>query len=521
MQRILLVAVLLMGSFLYGCGGGSSSSTPVTYQKTPAMAVFVSGSVVDAANQANGVAATLTVTGATVYSQSGSALPATFSTQGTGLVTFTLPQVPASDLTVTLTAKAPGYITNSSTLVLKSGTATGQVYQFLIPLVSTTGSASIVGVSKAAVSGSNVTVLQVTAGVPATGSTNVTIPAGAISQLSGNLTLTATNYNPQEVSALALAPNNNTTFITSGFTDVSVRDSSGTAATKLDKPMTIRMDIAAGTINPDTGTALQKDDVVVVYTYKPASGTWEKDTSILNPTAEVTVLQDDKGLYVQFTADHFSYWNLGYRGVVCTTTINLTSANGKDHLAGLSFKATATGSPAIATFYAGIKPANESIVIAQNVPKTYFITYYAYYGSDLVHPVGTAGPIQNCLPNPTPMTILLPVSLITYTWTVYQQCLYGPLTDRKGLSNVTVYSCPAGTTVFKPYPVCTIVAGTDVNGEAIVKTTIDSVLFFQPSDNSSVKEIKTAPFAPLPHTINYYKADWPFCTVTGGGGGGS
>jgi hypothetical protein len=273
------------------------------------------------------------------------------------------------------------------------------------------------------------------------------------------------------------------------------------------------MDIAAGTINPMTGVAVATGDVITVFTYNSASGTWVPDTSI-SATGEVTVQQDATGLYVKFTADHFSYWNLGYRGITCTGTINLTSSNGTDHLAGLTFKATAT-SPAVGTLYSGIKPPGDPTVIMRNVPNNYQLTVNAYYGTSTT-PVGTTSVAPNCKVS-NPMIITLPVTLVTYTWLVERKCYYPPK-ETQPVPNVTVWSCPPGTTTLQPFPTCTTVAATNANGTATVQVpNVDPpyVLFFQPSDASQLS-IQRANANSTPAIIDYISKTWEFCTVTGG-----
>ena len=528
----LLTALLLITGLPFGCGGGGSSPTAITYQKQTPMAVVISGSVVDAAKQATGVPATITVSGATVSNLSGEALPTPFATASNGIVTFALAQLPASDLTLTITAKATGYVTNSYTfLINKSTVSTGKVFQFLLPLVST--SASTDGVSNGTAKAMAQAPLTVSAANPATGAaTNVNIPAGTIasagsSVLSGELTLTASNYDTQKEKSLALAPSDGATFITAGFTDVSVHDNSGTAATKLDKPMMIRMDIAAGTINPATNAELKKDDLITVYTYKPASGTWVPESSLTSGTGDVAVLQDGKGLYVEFTADHFSYWNLGFRrGVAtCTKTITLTGPGVNQGLTLTATGLTPTTPPNLVSFYTGIKPPADTQVILQNVPKGYKMTYIFSYGN-ANEQVGKLD-VSNEQCSPSSLSIAAPsgLGLRNYSWTVNLKC-QNPYTDTpQALPNFTVYSCPPATTSLQPFPTCTIVSVTNGGGVASFSATSGYVIFIQPPDTLAALGFNNATLpdgSPPPAIItgtSSYVGLWDFCKTTGGSGG--
>jgi hypothetical protein len=232
--------------------------------------------------------------------------------------------------------------------------------------------------------------------------------------------------------------------------------------------------------------------------------------------------------YVQFTADHFSYWNLGFvRGARCTGTVTLSSSNGTDHLVGLTFKAT--GPPAVGTLFTGLKPAGDSTVTMANVPAAYALTIRAYYGNSLT-PVGTTGIASNCIVT-NPMIITLPVTLVTYTWTVVQKC---NLTSQyQPVPNVTIFSCLPGTTSLQPSPTCTVVAATNGNGVASIQVPSSDppyVLFFQPSDASNLPVQTTcasctpvypcdtpAPSPPFTNSvIKYCGNNWSFCSITGG-----
>jgi hypothetical protein len=539
MRFVTIMVLLLITGLLFGCGGGGSSSAPITIQQqqTP-MAVFIAGSVIDADTRA-GVTATVTVVGGTLYSQSGAALPASVVTQSNGNVTYALPTAPNSDLTLTITASAPNYVPNSTTVTLSKNPAFGKVYQFQIALVSTNPANNPAGVGSAKVTGTTATApLNVAAQEATSGAaTNVTIPTGAVASagatpLSGSLTLTASTYNPTDPNALGLFPGglNNVNaggstvaFITTGFTDVSVHDANGNAATKLDKPMTVRMNIAPGAINPETKVALKAGDLVPVWTYKADSATWVPEPS--TDPAGVVVKTDPITftLYVEFTANHFSYWNLGFiRGASCTGTINLTSVNSTDHLVGLTFKAT--GPPAVGTLFTGQKPPGDATVTMRNVPASYALTVRAYFGTSTT-PVGTTSVATNCNVS-NPMLITLPVTLVTYTWNVVKKCNHTSQTQP--VPNVTIWSCPPGTLTLQPFPTCTIVAATNGSGVATVDASPTDVLFFQPSDASSLG-LQTSCASctppdpcgnPIPgpgtRNIKYCGNNWDFCTITGG-----
>jgi hypothetical protein len=541
MRHIKLFGTLLITGILFGCGGGgggAGSITPVTSQQVTPMAVFVTGNVVNTSTTTTGVASDITITGTglpALYTWSGSPLATTFASENDGTFKFALKQVPATDVTVTITAKAKasGYITNSYNLVIKSGTQFGALLNFFsIPLVST--SVPVLtpkGVVNGTTTGTTSTDLSVTAANTVTkAATTVTIPQGTVASsgstsLSGTLTLTTTNYSPQEASALMLAPNDGTTFITGGFTDVSLSDGSH-SATSLSKEMDIRMDIATNTPNPETGAPIAEGDKITVYTYKTATGKWEPETSIndgINGPG-VTLVKKDlvDQLYITFKANHFSYWNLGYKFGVVTCpnkTINLTSANGTDHKAPLTLMATNPPS----TYYSAIKPPNDTSITVANVPKNSGMTYQAFYGTNLVTPVGTLVTLLASACSTQTMTILLPSSLLDYNWYTYRQCQYPPY-NTQPLSNFSIYSCPPGTTTLQPFPTCTIVGITNGSGLASFAGTPGYSIFIKSNDQYTTCPTKSAvlPGGTNPPAIQGESncvGNWDFCPNTGAGGG--
>jgi hypothetical protein len=541
MRHTKLFCTLLIIGVLFGCGGGgggAGSITPVTSQQAIPMAVFVTGNVVNTSTTTTGVASDITITGSglpALYTWSGSPLATTFASENDGTFKFALKQVPATDVTVTITAKAKasGYITNSYNLVIKSGTKFGTLLNyFSIPLVLTSDQAlTPAGVVNNATTGTTSVDLTVTAANTDTkAATKVTIPQGTVASngttnLSGPLTLTTTNYSPQAASALALAPNDGTTFITGGFTDVSLSDGSH-SATSLSKEMDIRMDIATGTPNPETGAPLAEGDKITVYTFKTATGKWEPETSIndgVNGPGVALVKKDlVNQLYITFKANHFSYWNLGFRFGVVTCpnkTINLTSANGTDHKVSLTLKAANPPS----TYYSAIKPPNDTSITVSNVPKNSGMTYQAFFGTNLVTPVGTLVTLTANACVTQTMTILLPSSLLDYNWSTSRQCQYPPY-NKQPLSGFSIFTCPPGTTTLQPFPTCVVIGVTNGSGLASFAGTPGNPIFIQANDTYITCPTKSATLPngtnppPIAGETNCV-GNWDFCPNTGAGGG--
>lgn len=109
-------------------------------------------------------------------------------------------------------------------------------------------------------------------------------------------------------------------FVTAGFVAVDVIDAAGNAAKNVTNPggfFTIRMNIPAGTINPETDLPIVASTptapvTIPVYTYDSTTLNWKQEVDANNTPVMGTVLSDANGLYVLHTTNHFSYWNLGW-----------------------------------------------------------------------------------------------------------------------------------------------------------------------------------------------------------------
>jgi hypothetical protein len=525
MLSIKKISALLITGLMFGCGGSGTTSTG--FVSEPTMAVVVTGSVVDAVTPTKNISVDVTVNapaGTTVYKTDGTALPVPIKTTSTSAIQFALKTLPTEDVTLTVNAKADSYVPKSTVVLIKKGSA--GPYSFSIALDSSSASADL----PAGVNNALTTVTTDNSGsIPATtfgtqnvvgSKTTVTFPAGAVASnssatLGGGLTLTTSNYNPSLMtSPAAMAPSDGGYLITAGYTDVSVRDASGNSATKLSKPMTIKMSIPADTINPETGVVVQAGDSITVYTYKTATGTWEADTSVSADAQAIVKLDSATStLYVEFSANHFSYWNLGFKigATVCNKTITLA---GTGITASLTLKATSLGR----TYFSAIKPVGETSISIANVPATGpVITYSAYYGS-IVAPVGTVTAAAGGACSPQTLTATLPVT--SYAWLVQKRCQYGP-NEVAPFKNIAVYACPAVTATLQPVPVCSIVGVTNASGIAnfVVQTGSSQVLFFVPSYQYQAAMGNIGPVAlTAAPTTNFSYFDWRpdfACSVTG------
>ncbi len=540
MRSISLMITLLISGLLYGCGG--SGSTAVSYKQTP-MAVFVYGSVVDAKTNSAGVPANVTVTGATVYSQSGAVLPATFATDAKGQFAISLAQAPTEDTNLVFATTASGYVVNNYTLTVKKD-PTVRIYQFRIPLVALTAPPAGVTVSptQSLIDNSSNPVVATTpisngATITATLQPKTILTDASGVTLSSLLTMTATSYD-SNAGVGSLAPNSGglslqASFLSAGFTEITVKDSNGRIAKNIDSatPLKVRMDLADGTINPNTGSAFSAADSVelntlVIYTYNKSTGAWETDTASV-PVQSFTRTNGTVGWYVEFTATHFSYWSLGFRGAICPNNITIGLV-GTNPTVPLTFSVKQVGLVPGAvyltqTLLGGTKPAGDSQIILKQVPKTTtpITVSISYGGAEL-----TSAVITNC-GAPATVSINPPVVLNTFTYTVEKACTAVGAPQK--MANVTVYSCPNGTTTLPvpPTPTCDIIGVTNslgvANGQApeLTGIALPRAVFISPNGTytwpylTTLLPSKLITSGAVTQTVDY-TGTWDFCSVTGG-----
>jgi len=109
------------------------------------------------------------------------------------------------------------------------------------------------------------------------------------------------------------------TLVTAGFTQIKLEDSSGDEITSFADGVEVgvSMRVPDGIYNPETGTAVAEGDDVPIFTYDEDTGEWRVEHNDDGTVKRGTVMRDDDGLYVPFSTDHLSWFNLDWKGQLC------------------------------------------------------------------------------------------------------------------------------------------------------------------------------------------------------------
>lgn len=172
------------------------------------------------------------------------------------------------------------------------------------------------------------------------GTATISIPAGTVARdannvpATGALNLTVTKYANSDVDALVAFPGgftpnavlaNGTTasgnFVTGGFAQFNLTDSTGKAIKKFDSPIQLTIDLPKTSKNPATGATIAAGDTYPVWSFDEVSGKWvfEANGQVRNKTP-----LDPNNFEVVFSSTHLSYWNLDYfASDNCTGSINI------------------------------------------------------------------------------------------------------------------------------------------------------------------------------------------------------
>lgn len=139
-------------------------------------------------------------------------------------------------------------------------------------------------------------------------------------QLSGNITAKIGFFNNQTPTSFGAFPgglnnanvdingqNKSGYFMTGGFTSIELTDEKGKKAASFSNPMEITMQMAKGTINPDTGKEIKEGDKIGIWSYETTTGKWKYEAEGL-----VVALGADRNFTVKYKANHLSYWNLDW-----------------------------------------------------------------------------------------------------------------------------------------------------------------------------------------------------------------
>lgn len=115
-------------------------------------------------------------------------------------------------------------------------------------------------------------------------------------------------------------------FVTGGFAQFNVTDSTGKAIKTFDKPVAVTIDLPKSSKKLD-GTAFKVGDTYPVWSYDDATGKW---TFEKNGTIQEKSPADANFYQVAFETSHLSSWNLDLYGSTCTAQINLTGRPAND-----------------------------------------------------------------------------------------------------------------------------------------------------------------------------------------------
>lgn len=153
--------------------------------------------------------------------------------------------------------------------------------------------------------------------------------------LSGDLSVNIAYFSPTTESALAAFPGGLNAdavidqagnpasgyFVSGGFLAVDIVDDAGRKAHLLGQNATMTVQVAAGTINPETGNPVQAGDTIPVWSHDEATGVWSQEQ-----TGTLVAATDGSGNFdVSFAVDHLSYWNLDwFSSSRCDPQLNFT-----------------------------------------------------------------------------------------------------------------------------------------------------------------------------------------------------
>ncbi len=542
-----LIAMFIMTGLMAGCGGGSSSGP--TAAAIVNSAVTITGFVVDAKTSLP-LAATVIAVDTATQTQVGEVV----FDKNTGNYSVTFAQAPAKDTTKTIAINATcDNYNNGGTTVTISSTS-GIVYQAtklsLAPVSETANNGVVSKITTASISGQDLVVIGTKTKATIKAGTKLYDVNGIALDTANPLTLTTTMY---DQSATDLAPNpSNSIFASAGFTEITVKDINGKIAKTASNPMTITMYIDSNQAFDAIGNPLIAGSTIRLETYNKDAGAWEPDTKATDTstfaTGVLTVRESGGKLFVEYTVSHFSYWNLGFTGLIkcngATVGGHLYSAlpplgfsiNG----VALALKVTNPSYPTV-KFIDAIKPAADANITLQNVPGTGITTLTAYYDGA---PVGTKIITGCAFTGGNTLSLNIPETPVT--WTLQRKCR--DTVQTQVLANAVIYDCsPTATTLDGT---CRLVTTTNGTGVATVYllNTLDH-LFVQPTAvqknawgvgrpsvsngpsygakavqdmivvaDGSAKVVGNADLisnAPNGGTIQFVSGLWEFCSITG------
>ncbi|HDQ44326.1 MAG TPA: hypothetical protein ENN17_02340 [bacterium] len=251
-----------------------------------------------------------------------------------GLISFGIREgvtpTPDSPLELRLIVNAAGYLPTSLPVVIDStGSHPFSVFMVLKSDppegVSTTSDNSGQAGNNGAVLGA---IVVSTDPEPESGcAATVTIPQGTIvtdgsgNPLQGGLTVEVTYFNSQTESSLnsfpggfsvnvSADPDGNPgegVFITAGFIVVEITDANGRKASSFDPEITLTIEIAPGTINPETDLPVAAGDIIPVWSYDNATGEWQYEGP-----GVVTGPNANGNFQISYQTGHLSWWNLDW-----------------------------------------------------------------------------------------------------------------------------------------------------------------------------------------------------------------
>ncbi|MEM7233904.1 MAG: hypothetical protein AAF517_17130 [Planctomycetota bacterium] len=257
-----------------------------------------------------------------------------------GSLMFAYDAEAALPVTFTVTASASGFVSSTFEITVEDEGATS-ANQSLVAFDNTPDGVEVTEeqVGFATATGAISDPIEIGSAKLRTAEAQITAGAGTIltdangDPLFGQITAAFGTFNVTIAAVLDLFPGSFEAlvdealrpFIVASFAYFEITDASGDKAASVSSPFTVELDIAAGTVNPNTGEATAIGDEVGIFGFNSTTGTW---TQLGTATA-----QDGDGgsRTITFTTDHIGFIAAGWTITnFCATSRTIQVNGGND-----------------------------------------------------------------------------------------------------------------------------------------------------------------------------------------------